>query len=233
MLDINKVLFLDVDTLKAFMMFVEGNLLYKPIVEVIKPNLSILTKEAKKHNIGILSVCDRHFGDEKHAFAEVELKVNGGPFDMHAENGTEGAEKIPETLLEKDVMFVPTDLKVNDAELEKMIHSVQQIIIEKQSICAFYDNLNAGGNPVLTRILDMLPQDIDVFVYGVYTEYCIKENAIPFLLRQGSRVWIVKDAIAPYNINPDDGDNALVDLANVGARFTTTEYLCKMLRVVV
>ena len=223
----DKMLFIDVDTIKEFM--VRGFKLYKPVVEGIKINLYSLTHIALKHDISILSLCDKHYGDDAHSKAEVELIRNGGPFDLHAEIGSEAAEKISETLLENDVVFIPTDLKINVEKLNKMVHDAKQIIIEKQAISAQYHHTtNLGGNPVYNRILDMFESDIDVFVYGVYTEYCIKENAIPFLLK-GLRVWIVKDAIAPFNINPDDGDNALADLANMGVRFITTDDLIELL----
>lgn len=223
----DKILFLDVDTIKEFM--VKGFKLYKPDVEIIKLNLAKLTHLALKHDISILSLCDKHYGDDTHAKAELELKRNGGPFELHAEVGTEAAKKIAETLLENDVVFIPTDMEITTEALTKLIHTTHQMIIEKQAISAHYCAVNnLGGNPIFNRILNALESDIDVFMYGVYTEYCIKENAIPFLLK-GIRVWIVKDAITPFNINPDDGDNALTDLANLGARFITTDDFIKAL----
>jgi len=224
--DPDKMMALDVDTINAFMK--EGGLLYKPEVETIKQNLSMITHAVANYGIKILSFVDKHYGDEEHALAETELKINGGQFDLHAVVGTEGADKIPETILEKDVVFIPTDLDISNDSLKTMLSNVKQIVIEKQAICAFYDENNIGGNSVLYSVLDILdPQD--VFVYGVYTEYCVKENAMPFLV-MGQNVWIIRDAVVPYNIDSGDGDRALVDMANMGARFITTDDFIRLLK---
>ena len=234
MFDTDKMMCVDIDTIKACMN--RGGLLYKPEVESIKSNLASITQSVANYGIKILSLSDSHYGDKKHALAESELKINGGSFDLHAIVGTEEAEKIPETLL-NEYISIPTDLIIGYDNLQKMIPNVKQIVVEKQAICAFYDKSNIGGNPVLYQILDILePQDI--FVYGVYTEYCVLENTMPFLV-MGKNVWIIRDAIVPYNINsgmggvylnfPDDGDRALADMANMGARFITTEEFLRLL----
>jgi len=215
MFDTDKMMCVDIDTIKACMN--RGGLLYKPEVESIKSNLASITQSVANYGIKI-------------------LKINGGSFDLHAIVGTEEAEKIPETLL-NEYISIPTDLIIGYDNLQKMIPNVKQIVVEKQAICAFYDKSNIGGNPVLYQILDILePQDI--FVYGVYTEYCVLENTMPFLV-MGKNVWIIRDAIVPYNINsgmggvylnfPDDGDRALADMANMGARFITTEDFLRLL----
>lgn len=215
-----KTVILDIDTINAFMK--EGGALYKPETEVIKPNLAMITQLAFRYGTQILSFCDKHYGDSEHGDAETELKVNGGPFELHAEINTEWAEKIPETLLDRDVVYIPTDLTIKNHTLKQMLSSVKQIIVEKQALNCFHDDdSNPGGNPVLYQILDVLNIQ-NIFVQGVYTEYCVKENVMPFLV-MGTKVWIIKDAIVPYNINPNEGNNALVDLANMGARFMNTD----------
>lgn len=220
--DVKKVLVVDIDTIKAFMEV--GNPLYRPSVETIKPNLNLITREAAKYGVRVLSLSDKHYGDSDHAQAEKELSMNGGQFELHATMGTE--EKIPETLL-SNIVNIPTDLCIPDEELKLIISRVDQINMEKQAICAFHDdNSNPGGNPILTRIIDIL-KPTDVFVVGVFTEYCVRDNAIPFIVMGDMRVWIVRDAISAYE--KEDGDHALCDMANLGARFITTLEFIRML----
>lgn len=221
-MNFDKMLVLDIDTINAFMKF---GTLYKPETEVIKPNLSIITRSSSKYDIKILSLCDKHFGDSDHAMSETELKINGGLFEIHAEDGTDEAEKIPETLLSNNVI-IPTDLEIKESNLQQIVLNSKQIIVEKQSICGFHTPENPGGNPLLIRILDILKPEI-VFVQGVYTEYCVKENVMPILAGGDVSVLIIIDAIMSYN--PNDGNNALQDLANMGCRFISTNQYIQLL----
>jgi len=222
--DPSKMMLWGIDTIKTFMESAGWRELYKPAVETIKPNLIKIFQETSKHGITILSPSDVHFGDKEHAEAETELDVNGGPFKIHAKAGTEDAEHIPGTILDNDVVFIPTDLHIREDILKHMLCGIKQIIIEKQAISAHYSKDNLGGNPILDRILNIFdPQDN--FACGVYTEYCVKNNMMPLLMKK-KNVWIIKDAIAAFNVNPDDGEDALIELANMGARFiTTNEYI--------
>lgn len=62
-----------------------------------------------------------------------------------------------------------------------------QIFIEK-------DDLDIFSNPDVPGLLDKLNAG-ECFVYGVFTEYCVK-CAIMGLLKSGRKVWLVMDATA-------------------------------------
>lgn len=220
----DKMVYVDVDTINAFMK--KGGTLYKPETETIKNNLGIITKLAEKYEIKILSLQDRHYGDSQHAMAESELKINGGLFDLHADLESGEMYKIQETVLPLSCVTFPTDLQIQDTVLFDIVNENNQLIFEKQSISAFYSNQNLGGNPILTRVLDKI-QPTDVFMGGVYTEYCIQENALGFRLRN-CNVWIIRDAITSFY--PVDGTQAIKDLSQMGCCFITTEAFRNLLR---
>jgi len=231
MFNIDKMCGIDVDTLYAFMS--KGNILYKSETEGIKSNLRLITYELQRRGIKILSCNDKHFGDEAHKLQESELTVNGGPFELHAAAGTEGCEKIPETLLSQDVIYVPNEPLgcLNLDTFKNMIFRAKQIVIEKQSYDVFYSKENPGGNLNIDTVLNILGSE-DFFAYGVYTDYCIKAAVLGLLARK-KNVWIIKDAIVPFNVNPEDGEKALIEMVNGpngGAKFITTDSFVEILK---
>lgn len=209
---------IDIDIINDFM--TSDGILYNESVEGIKENIKIITEILDNVDIKIISLCDKHYGDEKHKFGETELKVNGGVFDLHAADGTEGAEKIPESLTKFNVARISTD--INDGiVLENIISDNKQIIIEKQAICALYDEkTNPGGNPYFEHILDMMNIDI-IIVYGVYTEYCINDNILK-LLDRDIDVYLIYDAITGFH-NDENTEEIIENLFNRGVTLMSTK----------
>jgi nicotinamidase/pyrazinamidase len=85
-----------------------------------------------------------------------------------------------------------------------------QIIVEKQSLDIF-------TNPDFGALLARLQADRYV-VYGVATEYCVRQAALG-LLRTGKPVSILTDAIAA--VKPEDGARALNEFIAHGGTLTT------------
>jgi nicotinamidase/pyrazinamidase len=56
-----------------------------------------------------------------------------------------------------------------------------------------------------------------VVVVGLATDYCVKATALD-AVRLGFEVGLLRDAVAAVNLEPDDGDLALADLAEAGVR---------------
>jgi nicotinamidase/pyrazinamidase len=56
-----------------------------------------------------------------------------------------------------------------------------------------------------------------VVVCGVATDYCVKETALDGI-RLGFDVEVLTDAIAAVDLQPDDGDRALAEMAEAGVR---------------
>ncbi|HEX4135940.1 MAG TPA: isochorismatase family protein [Bryobacteraceae bacterium] len=102
----------------------------------------------------------------------------------HCIVGTEGQKKPAATLL---------------ADREK------QIIVEK-------DDLDLFSNPDVIPLLDKLAID-ECFVYGVFTEYCVK-CAIMGLLKIGREVSLVTEATA--HLSPSEGERVVAHFVAAG-----------------
>ena len=167
-MDKNKILFIDIDTQNDFM-FKEGNL-YVPDAERIIENLKKLTEFAYRNNIPIFSSVDSHTQDDP------EFKQ----FPPHCIKGTEGQKKINETKI-KEALFIPSDRTI-----EIDFTKYRQFIFEK-------DKLSVFSNPNFEKAIEEIGKEIFV-VYGVATEYCVKE-CVEGLLERNKNVYIVVDAI--------------------------------------
>lgn len=83
----------------------------------------------------------------------------------------------------------------------------KQIIVEK-------DDLDIFSNPDVAPMLDRLAIK-DCYVYGVFTEYCVK-CAIMGLLNRGRKVSIVTDATA--DLDEAAGHQVIADFLAAGGR---------------
>jgi nicotinamidase/pyrazinamidase len=113
----------------------------------------------------------------------------------HCVIGTVGQQKPAETLL---------------ADREK------QIFIEKNDIDMF-------SNPSVLPLLDKLGVD-DCYVYGVFTEYCVK-CAIMGLLKTGRTVSLITEATA--HLSNVAGEQVVADFLAAGGRCVSRNSLCQ------
>jgi nicotinamidase/pyrazinamidase len=81
----------------------------------------------------------------------------------------------------------------------------KQIVIEK-------DDLDIFSNPVVLPLLDKLGID-ECFVYGVFTEYCVK-CAIMGLLKTGRKVSLVTEATV--SLSQTEGEHVVSDFLAAG-----------------
>lgn len=168
-----KIIFMDIDVQHDFVH--KKGALYVKGSEKLIPNLKKLTDFAKKHNILTLSSQDSHRSDDP------EFKE----FGPHCVRGSWGHKKIKETKSPKCKTL--TSKKIySPAELLEIAHSYNQIIYEKEV-------LNVFSNPNAVALLEVIFPDM-VYVYGLVTEYCVKE-AVEGLSKLGFAVTVVSDAI--------------------------------------
>jgi nicotinamidase/pyrazinamidase len=111
----------------------------------------------------------------------------------HCIIGTPGQQKPPATLL---------------ADREK------QIIIEK-------DDIDMFSNPSVLPLLDRLSID-ECFVYGVFTEFCVKA-AIMGLLKTGRKVSLVTEATA--HLSQTEGERVVADFLAAGGQCVSRSFL--------
>ena len=60
-----------------------------------------------------------------------------------------------------------------------------------------------------------------VFVGGLATDYCVLNTALD-ALKNGLETYVLSDAIGAVDVKPGDGDRAIEQMANAGARFATS-----------
>lgn len=198
-----KIIFWDVDTQRDFML--PGGKLYVPGAEKRIPNMQRLVDAARDGRVFVVGDICTHAPDDPE-FQE---------WPPHCIRGTEGAEKIPETLVE-GAYVVPNE---PDVPLPPDLLERRQVILEKQTLDVF-------DNPNTERILRRLDPDAEIAVFGVVTEYCVRLAAAG-LLKRGRRVALITDAIE--TLKEADGKKTIEELTARGARLITTEEALRLL----
>lgn len=188
--------FVDIDTQIDFIHDL-GNLAV-PGAENLRDNLKALTDFALVNEIKIIASMDAHPPDD----SEFEI------FPSHCVVGTEGQQKIEETIVENNSVIT------NEAEAVDLVDSISdfdQILLEKQAFDVF-------TNQHAEAVIDLLPAE-EYVVYGVATDYCVRA-AVLGLLERGCRVTVVEDAIAP--VEEQTGEESLKLMRGEGAVFKST-----------
>jgi nicotinamidase/pyrazinamidase len=193
-----EIFFMDIDTQRDFML--PSGSLYVPGAERLIPKLRKLFDCARRQKISVLSSKDAHTPED------TEFQQ----FPPHCIKGTEGAQKLEETLL-----FHPKILenKPADYNFHELVQKYQQVIVEKQTLDVF-------ENPVTDKVLRALPKH--AFVFGVATEYCVRLAALG-LRKRGVKTAILIDAIRP--VASDAGVKAIDEMRRAGVEFLETQAL--------
>ncbi len=187
-----KLLFVDVDTQEDFVA-ADGRLSV-PGADGLRENFTRLTQFAAENGIPILSSADAHTPDDP--------EFSG--FPPHCIAGSDGARKVPGTILE-DAITIPPDTPTVPSE------QPAQVILQKTTFSLF-------SNPAAEAYLDRFKPDRCV-VYGVATDYCVRQ-AVEGLRKRGFDVTVVTDAIA--GVTTEGSDRSLKMMADSGVNFATT-----------
>jgi nicotinamidase/pyrazinamidase len=190
------LIFWDVDTQCDFLL--PGGKLYVPGAEQIIPNLGRLTCWAAGHKVLVVSSADAHQPNDPE-FAE---------YPPHCIIGTIGQRKVPESLLANEVIIPNAPVNVPEK-----LTTYDQIIIEKQQLDVF-------SNPNTDTVLKRLGARLDVVVYGVVTELCVRFAALG-LLDRGHQVSLVRDAM--QHLDEPEIENLIEDVERRGGGVVTTE----------
>lgn len=187
-----KLLFVDVDTQEDFVA-TDGRLSV-PGADGLRENFARLTRFAAQNGIPILSSADAHAPDDP--------EFSG--FPPHCIADSEGARKVPGTVLETAIT-IPPDTPTVPSE------QPAQVILQKTTFSLF-------SNPAADAYLDRFKPDRCV-VYGVATDYCVRQ-AVEGLVERGFDVTVVTDAIA--GVTDEGADRSLKMMAESGVHFATT-----------
>jgi nicotinamidase/pyrazinamidase len=127
------------------------------------------------------------------------FETEGGPWPVHCVQGTHGAELHP---------------AMRDVEVEEVVDVGAER--EDQGYSGFEKS----------KLADLLHErDVtEVAVVGLATDYCVRASAID-ACREGFDTTVVTDAIRAVDVNPGDGERALEDMKEAGARLAMSDAL--------
>ncbi len=196
----NDLLFFDIDTQYDFIM-PGGNLYVKGAEEII-PNLEKLTSFAIENDIPVFASADSHPEDDP----EFEQ------FPPHCLTGSAGNRKIKETYLPNAVV-----LRYSDEKSDLNLDNLNGIVFTKNTFDVF-------SNPFVEELLKEI-NPVNIILYGVATDYCVKAAA-ESLLQRGYDVSLVSDAVKAVDEN--EGVKVLGNLKKRGVKLVKTADVLKM-----
>jgi nicotinamidase/pyrazinamidase len=178
--------------------FLPGGALGVPHGDAIISPLNRVVDLFKKNGLLIFFSRDWHPPDHS------SFQDQGGPWPPHCVQKTPGAD-------------FPSMLQIPEGS----------IIISKgaQKDREQYSTLGARDSEGHTESDVMKKQGIRrVFVAGLAADYCVL-NSVKDILAEGYEVYVLTDAIRAVNVNPGDGEGALEEMVQGGAKRITTEML--------
>jgi len=190
----------DVNTQQDFML--PGGKLHVKGAEKLRPNLCRLYAFARKARLAVVATADAH-------------TPGGGKLQdwpPHCLAGTEGQEKLPETLLPRR-RTLPLQ-----ASRAPALRPGLQLILEKCHMDPF-------THPLAREIVER--SGIEHWtVFGVMTDYGVRLSALG-LLKLGRKVTLVSDAIQGWA--EDTSRQAVIEMQAAGADFRTTAAVLRSL----
>ena len=194
------IVFLDVDTQLDFMS--PDGALYVPGAERIVPNLSKLLNYARERRVHWIASADAHSPDDP-SFTQ---------WPPHCVVGTPGQRRIPETA-RVEAVTVPN----RPQAFETPPDTSQELVLEIEK-----QEYSVAANPNFDAVLSAVGPSRFV-VFGVATDYCVKESALA-LRRLQLPVDLVVDAVCA--IARDGGRQAIEEMVAAGVRLVTTDEVC-------
>jgi nicotinamidase/pyrazinamidase len=125
------------------------------------------------------------------------FREEGGPWPRHCVAGTRGAAFHPEIDIPESVTVVSTATD------------------PKKEAYSGFDGTNLSSQ---LRHLGVS----EVIVAGLATEYCVKATVLD-ALREGLDVIVARDGIRAVEVEPGDGEKAIREMQEAGARFATVD----------
>ena len=157
----------------------------------IIPILNEYIKFFEKENLPIFVTRDWHPKVTKH------FKQFGGVWPEHCVEGSPGAQFHPDLKFPKTTFVMSKGMDP-----------------EKDSYSAFHASDLSGMT--LANLLKSLGI-AEIYISGLATDYCVKYSALD-ALKDGLIVFILADAIAGVNLQPEDSNIALEEMVNCGAK---------------
>ncbi|MCK9440621.1 MAG: nicotinamidase [Methanothrix sp.] len=169
----------------------------------IVPILNKYIEFFERENLPILVTRDWHPKVTKH------FEQFGGVWPMHCVEGSPGAKFHPDLKFPKDALVMSKGMDP-----------------EKDSYSAFHA-IDLSGM-ALANLLKTFGVT-EIYIGGLATDYCVKFSALD-ALKGGLDVFILTDAIAGVNLEPEGSCLALEEMVSRGAKKTISEELILCLK---
>jgi nicotinamidase/pyrazinamidase len=127
------------------------------------------------------------------------FETEGGPWPVHCVQGTPGAELHP---------------SMNEIEIEEIVD------VGREREDQGYSGFEKSNLAQLMRDRDVE----QVAVCGLATDYCVRASAID-AAKEGFDTTVVTDAIRAVDVEPGDGDRAIEEMKEAGAKLATSEQI--------
>lgn len=134
-----------------------------------------------------------------HPYNHHSFISQGGPWPEHCVAGSKGAQFSIDLLLPETAIIISTGTEIVD------------------------EGYSGFENPALKTQLDHAEVQ-RLFIGGIATEYCVLNTVID-ALKNHFQVYLLKDAIRPVNVNPEDGKIAEQKMFAEGTEPITLEML--------
>ena len=143
------------------------------------------------------------FSRDRHKADHPSFEDQGGPWPDHCVDSTYGME------LHAGLVFP---------------NSTSVALVDKGWDEEAYSAFNSSVRPSIPVMLGLMKAE-RLFICGLATDYCVKATVLDAVEKFNGEVFLLTDAIAAVNINPDDGDKAIKEMENAGVTLITSEDL--------
>jgi len=144
------------------------------------------------------------FTRDWHPPDHLSFRDQGGPWPPHCVRNTKGAEFVAK-------LKIPEGSTIISKATTK----------DSEQYSTFYGKDERGK----TENDIMREKNIKrIFIGGLATDYCVL-NSVKDALKDGYEVYVLTDGIRAVDVVPRDGENALKEMAEKGARLITTDML--------
>lgn len=157
---------------------------------VIEP-LNRVTERFAKKQLPIF------FSRDWHPPNHCSFQSQGGPWPKHGVQDTEDAEFSP-------ALKIPVEAIIISKGMDKNREEYSAFSGKDELGCTLGEHLRSSG---IKR----------VFVGGLATDYCVL-NTVLDILQSGYEVYVLADGVCAVDVKPGDGDRALAEMKEKGAR---------------